>query len=155
MIDLGRAQLKSIHPVVSVPDSFGCYKPTAASNCDLTGPKHKFSWLAPALNIQKQESTVAMVPPFAYYSKRESDADPAIVYSAALPYTYSALTVKTLSLKFNVAATKAAVSCLKCKNPLEVNTMLLVEIMLILWYVSEERGVWRPQLNAGTSAVSK
>lgn len=121
----------------------------AAVNCDLTGPKRKFSWLAPALNIQKQEST------FAYYSKRESDADPAIVYSAALPYTYTALTVKTLSLKFNVAATKAAVSCLKCKNPLEVNTMLLVEIMLILWYVSEERGVWRPQLNAGTSAVSK
>ena len=106
----------------------------AAVNCDLTGPKHKFSWLAPALNIQKQEST------FAYYSKRESDADPAIVYSAAFPYTYSALTVKTLSLKFNVAPTKAAVPCLKCKNPLEVNTMLLVEIMLILWYVSEKRG---------------
>ena len=97
MIDLGRAQLKSIHPVVSVPDSFGCYKPMA-------------------------------------------DADPAIVYSAVYPYTYAALTVKTLSLKFNVAATKAAVPCLKCKNPLEVHTKLLVEIMLILWYVSEERG---------------
>ena len=113
---------------------------TWASNCDLTGPKHKFSWLAPALIAQKQESTVAMVPPFAFCSKRESDADPAIVYSAAFPYTYAALTVKTLSLKFNVAATKAAVPCLKCKNPLEVNTKLLVEIMLILWYVSEERG---------------
>ena len=65
---------------------------------------HKFSWLAPALNIQKQESTVAMVPPFAYYSKRESDAD------SAYPYTYAVLNVKTLSLKFNVATTKAAVA---------------------------------------------
>merc|ERR1711976_499631 len=81
--------------------------------------------LVPALAVQKQESsgdvslstgTGAVVPTIAYYGKREAEADPALVYSAALPYAaypYAAYpytyAVKPLTLKSEVVATGAAV----------------------------------------------
>merc|ERR1711911_257419 len=84
--------------------------------------------LGPALAVQKQESsgdvslstgTGAVVPTIGYYGKREAEADPALVYSAALPYaaypyaaypyTYAVPAVKPLTLKSEVVATGAAV----------------------------------------------
>merc|ERR1719350_760902 len=114
----------------SVPVSVGGYKAVAGSNGDLAGPVHEVPGLVPALAVQKQESsgdvslstgTGAVVPTFAYYGKREAEADPALVYSAALPYaaaaypyaaypyTYAVPAVKPLTLKSEVVATGAAV----------------------------------------------
>ena len=114
----------------SVPVSVGGYKAVAGSNGDLAGPVHEVPGLVPALAIQKQESsgdvslstgTGAVVPTIAYYGKREAEADPALVYSAALPYaaaaypyaaypyTYAVPAVKPLTLKSEVVATGAAV----------------------------------------------
>merc|ERR1712172_144516 len=45
----------------------------------------------------------------AYYGKREAEADPALVYSAALPYASAVPAVKPLTLKSEVVATGAAV----------------------------------------------
>ena len=79
----------------SVPVSVGGYKAVAGSNGDLAGPVHEVPGLVPALAVQKQESsgdvslstgTGALVPTYAYYGKREAEADPALVYSAGLPY---------------------------------------------------------------------
>merc|ERR1719350_1134021 len=88
----------------SVPVSVGGYKAVAGSNGDLAGPVHEVPGLVPAL---------------AYYGKREAEADPALVYSAALPYaaypyaaypyTYAVPAVKPLTLKSEVVATGAAV----------------------------------------------
>merc|ERR1719350_757250 len=114
----------------SVPVSVGGYKAVAGSNGDLAGPVHEVPGLVPALAVQKQESsgdvslstgTGAVVPTIAYYGKREAEADPALVYSAALPYaaaaypyaaypyTYAVPAVKPLTLKSEVVATGAAV----------------------------------------------
>ena len=109
----------------SVPVSVGGYKAVAGSNGDLAGPVHEVPGLVPALAVQKQESsgdvslstgTGAIVPTVAYYGKREAEADPALVYSAALPYAaypYAAYpytyAVKPLTLKSEVVATGAAV----------------------------------------------
>merc|ERR1739838_898973 len=89
---------------------------------------HEVPGQVPALAVQKQESsgdvslstgTGAVVPTFAYYGKREAEADPALVYSAGLPYaaypyaaypyTYAVPAVKPLTLKSEVVATGAAV----------------------------------------------
>merc|ERR1719350_448587 len=112
----------------SVPASVEGYKAVAGSNGDLAGPVHEVPGLVPALAVQKQESsgdvslstgTGAVVPTIAYYGKREAEADPALVYSAALPYaaypyaaypyTYAVPAVKPLTLKSEVVATGAAV----------------------------------------------
>ena len=112
----------------SVPVSVGGYKAVAGSNGDLAGPVHEVPGLVPALAVQKQESsgdvslstgTGALVPTYAYYGKREAEADPALVYSAGLPYaaypyaaypyTYAVPAVKPLTLKSEVVATGAAV----------------------------------------------
>merc|ERR1712020_884462 len=112
----------------AVPVSVGGYKAVAGSNGDLAGPVHEVPGLVPALAVQKQESsgdvslstgTGAVVPTIAYYGKREAEADPALVYSAALPYTaypyaaypytYAVPAVKPLTLKAEVEATGAAV----------------------------------------------
>jgi len=112
----------------SVPVSVGGYKAVAGSNGDLAGPVHEVPGLVPALAVQKQESsgdvslstgTGALVPTFGYYGKREAEADPALVYSAGLPYaaypyaaypyTYAVPAVKPLTLKSEVVATGAAV----------------------------------------------
>merc|ERR1740123_2445299 len=68
----------------SVPVAVGGYKAVAGSNGDLAGPVHEVPGLVPALAVQKQESsgdvslstgTGAVVPTFAYYGKREAEAD--------------------------------------------------------------------------------
>merc|ERR1711874_858426 len=75
----------------AVPVSVGGYKAVAGSNGDLAGPVHEVPGLAPALAVQKQESsgdvslstgTGALVPTLAYYGKREAEADPAVLYSS-------------------------------------------------------------------------
>ena len=112
----------------SVPVSVGGYKAVAGSNGDLAGPVHEVPGLVPALAVQKQESsgdvslstgTGVLVPTYGYYGKREAEADPALVYSAGLPYaaypyaaypyTYAVPAVKPLTLKSEVVATGAAV----------------------------------------------
>ena len=99
--------------------------------------------LVPALAVQKQESegevntiivmmkmiliimmqvslstgTGALVPTVAYYGKREAEADPALLYSAGLPYAaypyaaypYAVPAIKPLTLKSEVVATGATV----------------------------------------------
>merc|ERR1719195_2618655 len=117
------------HAVVtgnSVPVSVGGYKAVAGSNGDLAGPVHEVPGLVPALAVQKQESegevslstgTGALVPTVAYYGKREAEADPALLYSAGLPYAaypyaaypYAVPAIKPLTLKSEVVATGATV----------------------------------------------
>merc|ERR1719507_2402674 len=63
-------------------------------------------------DVSLSTGTGAVVPTFAYYGKREAEADPALVYSAGLPYAaypYAVPAVKPLTLKSEVVATGAAV----------------------------------------------
>merc|ERR1712183_744247 len=123
----------------SVPVAVGGYKAVAGSNGDLAGPVHEVPGLAPALAVQKQESSgdvslstgtgaLAYTPVVSYYGKREAEADPALVYAGlpyagvygagvygagvyGYPYAAPALTyaVKPLELKTEVTATNLPV----------------------------------------------
>merc|ERR1711862_79747 len=77
----------------AVPVAVGGYKAVAGDNGDLKGAVHEVPALfaAPALDTQENSNggalTVGTSAVVKYsLSKREAEADPAIVYSAALPY---------------------------------------------------------------------
>merc|ERR1711862_571296 len=136
----------AVHPVASVvtgnsvPVAVGGYKAVAGSNGDLAGPVHEVPGLVPALAVQKQESsgdvslstgTGAVVPTIAYYGKREAEADPALVYSAALPYAaypYAAYPYTYAVPPSSLWLSSPRLSPLEplCLCPLEVTRLLLV-----------------------------